>query len=263
MQKIIDAHAHVFPDKIASKATDAIGDFYNIKMSNKAGTPELLLNEGKAAGISEFVVHSTATTVHQVKSINKYIVSEIETHPEFIGFMTLHPDMDEREIKDEIDYAIANGIKGIKLHPDFQHFAIDEPKAEKIYRAAEGRLPVLFHTGDKRYRYSNPERLQNVARKFEGLTVIGAHFGGYSEWEHVHGYKGLENVWFDTSSSLMFLDGKTAVDIIRELGTNRFFFGTDFPMWRPDEEIKRFLALPLTDEERDMIFHKNFEKVFR
>ena len=61
----------------------------------------------------------------------------------------------------------------------------------------------------------------------------------------------------------MFLDGKTAVDIIRELGTNRFFFGTDFPMWRPDEEINRFLALPLTDEERDMIFHKNFEKVFR
>ena len=74
MQKIIDAHAHIFPDKIASKATDAIGDFYNIKMSNAAGTPELLLSEGKSAGISKFVVHSTATTVHQVKSINKYIV---------------------------------------------------------------------------------------------------------------------------------------------------------------------------------------------
>ena len=30
---IIDAHAHIFPDKIAKKATDAIGDFYGIQMT--------------------------------------------------------------------------------------------------------------------------------------------------------------------------------------------------------------------------------------
>ena len=54
---IIDAHAHIFPDKIAKKATDAIGDFYGIQMTESAGTPDVLLQEGRLAGITKFVVH--------------------------------------------------------------------------------------------------------------------------------------------------------------------------------------------------------------
>ena len=108
---IIDAHAHIFPDKIAKKATDAIGDFYGIQMTESAGTPDVLLQEGRLAGITKFVVHSTATTVKQVESINKYIVSETEAHPEFIGFMTLHPDMNEKDMDGEIRFAISHGIR--------------------------------------------------------------------------------------------------------------------------------------------------------
>ena len=177
---IIDAHAHIFPDKIAKKATDAIGDFYGIQMTESAGTPDVLLQEGRLAGITKFVVHSTATTVKQVESINKYIVSETEAHPEFIGFMTLHPDMDEEDMDGEIRFAMSHGIRGVKLHPDFQKFAIDEPRAEKIYKTLDGRLPILFHTGDKRYNFSNPERLVKIAKKYPKQVVIGAHFGGYS-----------------------------------------------------------------------------------
>lgn len=175
---IIDAHAHIFPDKIAKKATDAIGDFYGIQMTESAGTPDVLLQEGRLAGITKFVVHSTATTVKQVENINKYIVSETEAHPEFIGFMTLHPDMDEEDMDGEIRFAISHGICGVKLHPDFQKFAIDEPRAEKIYKTLDGRLPILFHTGDKRYNFSNPERLVKIAKKYPKQIVIGAHFGG-------------------------------------------------------------------------------------
>lgn len=71
-------------------------------MTESAGTPDILLQEGRLAGITKFVVHSTATTVKQVENINKYIVSETEAHPEFIGFMTLHPDMDEEDMDGEI-----------------------------------------------------------------------------------------------------------------------------------------------------------------
>lgn len=175
---IIDAHAHIFPDKIAKKATDAIGDFYGIQMTESAGTPDVLLQEGRLAGITKFVVHSTATTVKQVENINKYIVSETEAHPEFIGFMTLHPDMDEEDMDSEIRFAISHGIRGVKLHPDFQKFAIDEPRAEKIYKTLDGRLPILFHTGDKRYNFSNPERLakiaKNILRKSSSARISAA-----------------------------------------------------------------------------------------
>ena len=37
------------------------------------------------------------------------------------------------------------------------------------------------------------------------------------------------------------------------------FFGTDYPMWKPDEELRRFLRLPLTAQEQEKILHLNFE----
>ena len=88
--EIIDAHAHIYPEKIAKKATDTIGVFYDIKMEMPAGTAERLLEDGKRAGISRYIVHSVATTAHQVRSINEFIKREIEAHSEFIGFITLH-----------------------------------------------------------------------------------------------------------------------------------------------------------------------------
>ena len=39
-------------------------------------------------------------------------------------------------------------------------------------------------------------------------------------------------------------------------------FGTDYPMWEPGEEVRRFMTLDLTDEERQLILHENAEKLF-
>ena len=81
--EIIDAHAHIYPDKIAEKASRAVGDFYGIPMEY-VGTVEGLLNEGKKAGVSRFLVHSVATTPHQVHSINTFINEQKTIHPELI-----------------------------------------------------------------------------------------------------------------------------------------------------------------------------------
>ena len=96
--EIINSHAHIYPPKIAEKATDAISNFYDIKMSTDKGTAEILLEKGKRAGVSRFVVHSVATSTKQVHSINEFILREMGEHSEFIGFMALHPDMSEEEI---------------------------------------------------------------------------------------------------------------------------------------------------------------------
>ena len=112
--EIINAHAHIYPDKIAEKATATIGVFYDIKMQMPAGTPERLIEDGEKAGITGYVVHSVATTAHQVRSINEFIKRECEAHPEFIGFITLHQDLSEDEVEAEIEWAIENGFYGIK-----------------------------------------------------------------------------------------------------------------------------------------------------
>ena len=252
--RIIDAHCHIYPQKIAAKAVNAIGNFYGIKMSED-GTADSLIREGEAIGVEKYVVHSTATTVHQVRSINEYIYGEMNAHKEFIGFMTLHNEMTDEAIEEEVALAISRGMKGVKLHPDFQKFNIDD--AENIYRATAGKLPVLLHMGDKRYDFSSPERLRKMAEKYPEQVFIGAHFGGYSVWDKVECLKDLPNVYFDTSSSLFFLDKAKASELIHRFGHKRYFFGTDFPMWRADEELKRFLALDLTEEEREDILYNN------
>lgn len=252
--RIIDAHCHIYPQKIAAKAVAAIGNFYDIKMSED-GTADSLIREGREIGVEKYVVHSTATTVHQVRSINEYIFGEMLLHPEFVGFMTLHNEMTEEAIEEEVALALSRGMKGVKLHPDFQKFNIDD--AENIYRVTKGRLPVLLHMGDKRYDFSSPERLCRMAEKYPEQVFIGAHFGGYSVWDKVECLKDLPNVYFDTSSSLWFLDKGKAADLIHRFGHKRYFFGTDFPMWKHAEELRRFLALDLTEEEREDVLYNN------
>ena len=54
--EIIDIHTHIYPDKIARKATDSVRDFYQIEGSNMDGTVDMLLRQGSKAGISRYVV---------------------------------------------------------------------------------------------------------------------------------------------------------------------------------------------------------------
>ena len=261
--EIINSHAHIYPEKIAKKATETIGVFYDIEMHMPAGTADRLIEDGRSAGVSRYVVHSVATTAHQVRSINEFIKREVEAHPEFIGFITLHQDLSEEEVVSEVEWAIENGFKGIKLHPDFQKFNIDDECAEKFYRAASGKLPVLFHTGDDRYDYSKPERLVRMAKKYPELDFIAAHFGGYRCWADYSLYKGLSNVYFDTCSSLAFIEPEAAKEMIDTLGADRFFFATDFPMWDTVGELERFNKIDLTEEEREMIFSGNIKRLLK
>ena len=257
MYTIYDCHAHIYPQKIAMKAAGAIGDFYHVPMFGD-GTPETLLAQGTEAGISRFLVHSVATVPHQVASVNRFIADEAAKHPQFIPFMTLHPDMTAEEMDAAVEEALGMGFRGIKLHPDFQRFAINGADAQRMYDVVGGRMPFLFHTGDKRYNYSHPQYLAEMARRYPSIRFIGAHFGAWSCWDWDYEcYRGLDNVWFDTSSSLYWFAPEDAAHRIHDLGAERYFFGTDYPMWSAKEEIERFLALPLTEREREMIFATN------
>lgn len=252
---IIDAHAHIFPQKIEEKAVKSIGDFYDLKMYG-SGSSEALLESGKEIGVSKYLVCSTATKKEQVEPINEYILSECRSHSEFIGFATLHPDYEDMD--KAFDYILNAGFRGIKLHPDFQHFAIDDPKAFEIYRRAEGKIAILFHTGDKRYPYSNPRRLAAVTEKFPDLRCIAAHFGGYSEWDEAFEAYKSPNIYMDTSSSLFELPHQKAMAFFEKFGDDHFFFGTDFPMWTHKDELARFMALPLNEEQRKKILSESF-----
>ena len=256
--RIIDAHVHIFPEKIAEKAAESIGNYYGISMFAN-GTIKELISNGEKINVYKYIVHSTATKVEQVETINDFIAETQSNNKEFIGFGTLHPGLEDVEF--EVNRIISLGLKGVKLHPDFQGFKIDDTSMIPIYRAVEGRLPVLIHMGDEKKTSSSPERLAKVIKEFPKLMVIAAHLGGYQMWEDSIKYLVGKNLYFDTSSSLAILDKEKVTNIIRRHGAEKVLFGTDYPMWSHEEELQRFYNLDLTDEERELILWKNASRL--
>lgn len=252
---IIDSHAHIFPDKIAARAADGISSFYNMSVRFD-GSVGSLLEINRKAGVDRAIVQSVATVQEQVHNINDFVSEQVKLHPqELIGFGALHPDFPG--IEAETERIISLGLKGIKLHPDFQHFNVDDPKAFPIYEAAEGRLPILFHVGDSRYDFSSPKRLYNVMKRFPKLTIIGAHLAGWTKWDEAAELFSGGVIYADLSSSLYAMTPEHAAELIRKIGTKRVMFGTDYPMWSAVEELERFRKLPLTAEEQENILYRN------
>ena len=142
-----------------------------------------------------------------------------------------------------------------------QRFDIDDERLFPMYEAARGRLPIMLHMGDHRYDYSHPVKLRKVLDQFPRLQVIAAHFGGYSMYHTAQELLWDTDCVFDISSSLMFLDPDTAVDYIRKYGAERMVYGSDYPLWDPVVEVKRFMELNLTGAQFDQICHKTAERV--
>jgi predicted TIM-barrel fold metal-dependent hydrolase len=251
---VIDFHTHIFPDKIADRAVSTIEEFYSIPVQMD-GTAEALLAAGRAGGIDRFVVFSAAPTPSQVQRINTFIAGVCAGHPALTGFGTLHPGMENP--LDEIERILALGLRGIKLHPDMQRFDIDDDAMMSVYAALEGRLPVLFHTGDYRYSYSHPSRLARVLDAFPNLTAVAAHFGGWSMFDIAMDYLYNRRCYFDVASSLPFLGLRRSRELIRIYGAERFLFGSDYPMWNPAACLADFLRLDLTGAENDAILSQN------
>lgn len=260
-QKIIDFHAHIYPSKIAIKATESVGKFYNTEIAWH-GLADELIESGNKIGVTNYVVHSVATKENQVESINDFIIASCKKYNQFIGFATYHPDYTDFE--KEIDRVMAQGIKGVKMHPDFQHFQIDDSKMDSFYACLTERdLPILFHAGDCRYDFSGPKRIAHVLDKHPKLKVIAAHFGGYSEWDESIKYLVGRNVWFDTSSTTWKLPFDKAKEMIKKHGIKWFLFGSDFPMWDHSDEWNRYKKFDFTDEENKFVLYENAKSLLK
>ncbi len=260
---VIDSHCHIYPEKIAKDAVAGTGKFYDMTPLGD-GTVGSLIKIGNRSGIDRFVVQSVATTPHQVMSINNFIASEVKKHPyRLIGLGTLHPESTTLEY--DLNHIIELGLKGVKLHPDIQKFKIDDYRCLKIYELCEYyNMPILMHTGDSRFDYSNPNRMLPILQIYNGLTVVGAHLGGWSVWDEAcEKLSGMPNFYVDTSSSLYELSPERATEIIRCYGVEKVLFGSDFPVFSPDIELERFMKLPLTDSERRLILSENVLKLYK
>lgn len=266
MYKVFDIHTHVYPEKIAAKAVENLGNFYEFKVEGD-GTYTMLENAAKENGVVGFLLFSVATNAHQVERVNSYIAESVENSRargfETVGFAGMHQDFPD--FAAELDRIESLGLKGVKIHPDIQGVDIDDPRMLKLYSLCEGRLPIYFHMGDNRpqYQFSQPEKLRKIMKMFPRLEVVAAHLGGYQSWESAKILADLDNIWFDTSSALWAMTPEKAKEMIDILGAKRVMFGTDYPVKMPDEEIARLLAIDLSEEKREDIFYNNAKRFLK
>jgi len=262
MYKIFDIHSHVYPDAIASAACEKLSEFYNYPIMGK-GTAEDMALCAKKAEVSGMLILGVATNARQVQKVNDAIADNANNLKAkgFLcyGLAGMYQDFDDK--KAEIRRIKKLGLLGVKIHPDIQAVNIDDPSLLSMYEELEKENLLLYtHMGDFRpeYKYSTAQRLLEVRRLFPSLRIVAAHFGGYTATDDAIKYlTGLDNMWFDCSSSLWNLSPQKAESLIKNFGSDKVMWGTDYPMMTHESELERFFILNLTERERQDILWNN------
>lgn len=257
---IIDFHSHVFPEKIVKKAMEVLSRNAGNAIPFVDGTVQGLLQNMKQYGIDKSVVLNIATNPKQQTNVNNF-AARIQSD-KIISFGSVHPDAEDAV--EELHRIKELGLKGIKLHPEYQNFYVDDPKMVKIYETcAKLGFIVTFHAGiDIQYFepvHCTPARLKQVLPIFTSIggKVVAAHMGGFMLWYEVEEHLVGQDVYIDTSYSYSRMPIQWAKRIVTNHGVDRFLFGSDLP-WSGVHLEKRFIeALDLSPQEQEQIFYKN------
>lgn len=260
---IIDIHTHCFPDAIVARAMQVLIANCGVQPVLN-GTCDALCASMTASGVDRSVVAPIATKPSQARSINSWAAEINAAHSELISFGSIHPA--QEDWREEIDSLVADGIKGIKFHPDYQEFYVDDPGVVPLYRAlADAGLIVLFHAGIDIGLpppvHCTPDRLARLLDAVPDLTVIAAHMGGYKCWEDVRCLLAGRDIYFDTSYTIQDLGAEPMTELIKAHGANKVLFGTDSPWTDQAEQIAVIRGLDLTEAEIDAILGGNAERL--
>lgn len=269
---IIDAHTHVYPEKIVEKAVAKLEA--NSGVAAKVdGRKSGLIASMKKAGIDYSVLMPVATSTRQVDAINEEAGQTNATAEEtgLLSFGGIHPDTEN--YKEVLKRVKALGLKGIKLHPDYQGTFFNDIRYKRIVaEATELGLYSMVHAGEDIGLpdpvHCRPEYVKEVLRETETDKLILAHMGGWRLWQQVEELLAGENVFFDTAFSLDHIEGVNGllskeefVHLVRAHGAERIVFGTDSPWSDQKESVDWIRQTDLTEDEKEKIFAGNMRKI--
>lgn len=261
---LIDIHTHAFPDRIADKAIEKLAHASGGLDPQSRGTVYSLREEMAKDGVDISVVQSIATNPTQMHNVNSFSI-EINGKDSVYAFGSVHPDAPDA--LDELERIKNAGLKGVKLHPDYQGFYADDIRMKPIYKKISSLgLITLFHAGYD-YGYAPPYKAmpQNMinALKWFDSPVICAHWGGVGCGTEVIETLAGEDVWFDLSFGYGNMPKAIAQKILDKHTPDRMLFGSDMPWHRPSWEVRLVESLDLSSEDRDKIYYKNAKKLLK
>lgn len=259
----IDFHTHAFPDSLADRALSTLLtkiDYLYEPVHN--GTVTGLLQNMNKWDIDISVVQPVITKLTQVKSTNEWAKSICCDR--IISFGGIYPHTDD--YKRDIDFVADLGLKGLKFHPEYQDFIIDDSNMLKIYDYALNKgLILLFHAGfDPGFLppfKSTPQRFANISKAMRGGVIVVAHLGGHDQWDDVEKYLAGNDIYFDTAMGFDYFSEEQFLKIIKKHGADKILFASDAPWSNAKTEKEKLMSLSLSKNDIDAILGGNAKRI--
>lgn len=272
----IDFHTHVFPDAIAVRALErltanarAFQETYGPVQPHTDATVQGLTASSRAAGLDISVVMPIATSPKPSPTLNDF-AAQVDRMPGLRSFGSVHPR--QPRVEEELDRVQALGLRGIKLHPEYQDCFADDPDVVAVVRAAVQRgLTVLFHAGRDIGKmppvHCTPRHIARLREAVPEGRLIFAHMGGYRLWDEVEQVLPGLDVLIDTSFCLP--NHREAwsqfARIVRAVGVDHVLFGSDSPWGDQKAAVQAarewLTAYEFTAEEQTAILGGNAAKI--
>jgi len=278
--KIVDGHIHTFSsDEIAKKIITSFNKVYDIHFENTGtGTVNDILEKMRNNGI-DYSVTANFAPPKIIHNNNLWNLQEGKNHPELVPLVSFHPEM-EGSFDKILDSYINEGAKGIKIHPMAQGFDPNDNRLEPLYkRCNELSFPIVFHCGRvsnaRLNSYSDIDVLLHVISRYPDIPFVLTHMADGNVEDVLNVSRQYNNVYFDTSIVITgydalakvnepsWLDDKIVIDVVNAIGADRLLFGSDYPWGSPSDDLKRFLKMDLTPEQKKKILGLNAIKLFK
>ena len=259
---LIDFHTHCFPDKLAPRAIERLSFVSGGLIPYTDGTVAGLRRNMAEGGVSLSVVLNIATNATQQKNVNDFAAT-VNGEMDLVAFGSVFPGSDDAF--EELERIKALGLKGVKLHPDYQGFEVSDPKWKPLYRKISSLgLITVFHAG---FDYGfpppyggTPDKMAIALNWFDSPVVV-AHWGGVNCNQQTLDLLCGREVYLDTSFGYSMLPKYYAEKILEKHGTHRVLFGTDTPWHTAQMELRLLGSLGLTDAEMAAITHRNAQRL--
>lgn len=258
---IIDFHTHAFPDTVAEKAIPKLAGIGGIEPYGN-GTVGSLISRMDEWGIDRSVVLNIATNGKQQTNVNNFAIETNKSNPRLYALGSLNPDSEN--IAGEAKRLRDNGIRGIKIHPDYMGVEVDDSKFDPIYKAAiDNGLFVVTHSGwdfiSPNHIHCTPKKIANVLDRFPSLIMVAAHMGAYRMWDEVASeLLGRDNLYIETSLAPMDgLDKTVFARMLNSHSPDRILFGSDFPWYSAGMAYSYVDSLGISSELKEKLFSKN------
>ncbi|MFC1646568.1 amidohydrolase family protein [Candidatus Omnitrophota bacterium] len=234
MDKIIDAHIHVYPD--AKRPLNTISS-----------------NEKLARAIRRYKIDKAIVLPLENEISNEFVRDICRDYFDvFIGFATVNPFCGKKTLPLIDKYIKEYKLRGIKLHPRHQKFSLNDSRVIVLFKkCAKLKIPVIidaFPGIDYKTGESIPLIIEKIAARIPDVNIVIAHAGGYKVMDALFAAKNQKNIFLDLSFSLQYFKGSSIendiIFAIKKIGAHRCIYGSDFPevdMGKSLVFIKRFL----------------------